>query len=78
MSISNSRKMVLADEMVELMLENLSIDELFEDHDIMIHVKGNLKSECMQWLQSECNPEDIFDESELAGWASSNGWVQEE
>jgi hypothetical protein len=70
-------KISLADDVIDLIVENLAISEVYEDHDILIYVKGNLKAECEQWIQSVDNPEDVFDEQQLNDWASANGWVRE-
>jgi hypothetical protein len=77
MTISTSVKTRLADDVIELVIENIGISELFDDTDIMRHVKGNLKAECIEWIQSENNPEDVFPDSELSSWAYANGWVKE-
>lgn len=32
----------------------------------------------VSWIANNLNPEDVFDESQLAGWADDNGYKQVE
>ena len=32
----------------------------------------------VEWVQKHLNPDDVFDENQLAEWAEENGFVKEE
>jgi hypothetical protein len=34
--------------------------------------------EAIDWIKSNLNPEDVFDERDLRQWADENGFVNEE
>ena len=37
-----------------------------------------LLDEAISWIQDNLNPDDVFSDDDLEGWATDNGFVEEE
>lgn len=48
-----------------------------QDSEFVSAVIGSsLLEEAIDWIQSNMNPEDVFDEKDLATWAEENGYEE--
>ena len=41
-------------------------------------INENLLDEAINWIKSNMNPDDVFDEDQLEEWAKDNGFVESE
>ena len=49
-----------------------------QDNDFMKSVMPNdFLEECIDWISSNMNPEDVFKEKDLEYWATRNGFTNE-
>lgn len=42
-----------------------------------VKVSGSALDSAIDWIKSNLNPDDVFDESDLEAWAEANGYVKE-
>jgi DNA primase large subunit len=50
-----------------------------QDRDFMNEIMAtDLLERSIEWIQKNLSPEDVFKESDLEMWASTNGFVKEE
>ena len=60
------------------MPESTSTLSTFRNMNFAKDVFGNMLEEVADWINNNCDPEDIFDDESLRYWAESNGWTAPE
>ena len=49
-----------------------------ENKEFKDDIFGNILDDAINWIQSNLQPEDVFDEEKLKDWAEDNGYVKSE
>ena len=64
------------DDIIEVISNDFSVEQVFGDDDILRYVRGRFTIEDVFNVE-EYNPQDIFNTNVLEEWAWDNGFIKE-
>lgn len=67
--ISDHQKRRLGDDMLQLIRDNFSVDQLYDDQAIEDYIRDN---------PAGFRPDTMFDDDRLGEWARDNGFIERE